>query len=96
MKVTKPANVRTKSEDGRNKKSRLELRRRPIADLREEQLDDAAGGQANHTCTPTCPRTCCRTCPATCEGHTCPAPCPDPNPPTVDEPTCDPAVCETI
>lgn len=54
----------------------LRLRRRPVANLTEEQMEDAAGGHANHTCEPTCPPTCCDTCPRTCDDATCPATCP--------------------
>ena len=47
----------------------LRLRKRPVANLTEEQMEDAAGGHPHHTCEPTCPRTCCPTCPATCRDH---------------------------
>lgn len=65
----------------------LELKRRPVADLAEDRLGEAAGGHPHHTCEPTCPATCrdtCEnTCPNTCadcptmEGDTCFPVCPD-------------------
>ena len=62
----------------------LRLRKRPVANLTEDQMEDAAGGHPHPaTCEPTCPQTCCPTCPNTC-GHTCH--CPQP---TLDDPTCD-------
>ena len=53
----------------------LRLRKRPVANLTEEQMEDAAGGHPHHTCEPTCPQTCCPTCPATCDGPTCDGTC---------------------
>ena len=46
----------------------LRLRKRPIANLTEDQMEEVAGGHP-HTCEPTCPPTCCPTCPETC--NTC-------------------------
>ena len=48
----------------------LRLRKRPIANLTEDQMEEVAGGHP-HTCDPTCPPTCCRTCHPTCP-ETCP------------------------
>ena len=70
MKANKPGTVQATSGDNRNERSRLELRRRPVADLTERQMEDAVGGHPHNTCDPTCPPTCCPTCPATC-AHTC-------------------------
>lgn len=94
MKATKTETARTASEVGRGEKSRLELRRRPVADLSERQLEDAAGG--HQTCEPTCPQTCCRTCPNTCDGPTCEHTC-DPMrcEPTYYGPTCPEGICGT-
>lgn len=56
--------------------NRLRLRRRPVADLTEKQMGDAAGGHPHPaTCEETCPRTCARTCP--CPDTTDPPTCPD-------------------
>ena len=88
MKLIRTETARTASETGRNKKSRLELRRRPVADLSEKQMEDAAGG--HNTCEPTCPQTCCPTCPPTC-ADTCPADC-CPTPTEVGN-TCPEAIC---
>ena len=52
----------------------LRLRKRPIANLTEDQMEDVAGGHP-HTCEPTCPPTCCPTCGNTCDGPTCPETC---------------------
>lgn len=92
MKITKAETVRTTSEAGHDEKSRLELRRRPVADLSEKQMEDVAGG--HHTCEPTCPQTCCRTCPNTCDGPTCEHTC-DPMEctPTYKGHTCPEAIC---
>lgn len=82
----------TKSEAGESAvvptKSRLVLKRRPVASLSEEQLSDAVGGHPHpKTCEPTCPATCAPTCPLTCghscrgtcdEGYTCSNECPVP------------------
>ena len=43
----------------------LRLRKRPIANLTEDQMEEVAGGHP-HTCEPTCPPTCCNTCEQTC------------------------------
>lgn len=51
----------------------LRLRKRPIANLTEDQMEDVAGGHP-HTCEPTCPPTCCPTCGDTCD-RTCPETC---------------------
>ncbi len=51
----------------------LRLRKRPIANLTEDQMEEVAGGHP-HTCEPTCPPTCCPTCGNTCEP-TCPPTC---------------------
>ena len=93
MKATKTETTRTMSEAGRGEKSRLELRRRPVADLSEKQMEGAAGGHPHNTCEPTCPPTCCPTCPDTC-GNTCPGPCTDP--PTEVGQTCPVGLCETV
>lgn len=53
----------------------LRLRKRPIANLTEDQMEEVAGGHP-HTCEPTCPPTCCPTCGNTCEP-TCPPTCAD-------------------
>ena len=99
MKTMKIETIRTMSQAGRDEKSRLELRRRPVADLSEKQMEDAAGGHPHNTCEPTCPPTCCPTCPATCGdtcGNTCPAPCTDPPTPTQHGETCPAGLCETV
>lgn len=88
MKAMKTETTRTMSEVSRDEKSRLELRRRPIADLSEKQMEDAAGG--HQTCEPTCPPTCCPTCPPTC-ADTCPADC-CPTPTEVGR-TCPVGIC---
>lgn len=94
MKAMKTETTRTMSEADRDEKSRLELRRRPIADLSERQLGDAAGG--HQTCEPTCPPTCCRTCPQTCDDRTCAETCPaDCVEPTYEGPTCPDPICGT-
>ena len=70
----------------------LRLRRRPVANLTEDQMEDAAGGHANHTCEPTCPPTCCPTCPDTCgRGDTCRPTCLNTCPASCDTcyPDCD-------
>lgn len=52
----------------------LRLKKRPVANLTEDQMGDAAGGHPHPaTCEPTCPPTCCPTCPETC-GRGCPEP----------------------
>lgn len=64
---------------------RLRLTRRPIANLTDEQMQDAAGGHPHHCPTEgaTCPQTCDgRTCDDTCEYYTCPEGC-------VPQPTAD-------
>lgn len=92
MKATKTETPQTMSETGRDEKSRLELRRRPIADLSEKQMEDAAGG--HQTCEPTCPPTCCPTCWNTCDGPTCAETCPAGcEPPTERGHTCPEAIC---
>ena len=53
----------------------LQLRKRPIANLTEDQMEEVAGGHP-HTCEPTCPPTCCPTCGNTC-APTCPNTCAD-------------------
>ena len=53
----------------------LRLRKRPIANLKDDQMEEVAGGHP-HTCEPTCPPTCCPTCGNTCEP-TCPPTCAD-------------------
>lgn len=88
MKITKPEAVQTTQDDPRKGKSRLELRRRPVADLSEKQMEGAAGGGHN-TCEPTCCPTCPATCPNTC-ADTCPAGC---CPPTERGHTCPEAIC---
>ena len=52
----------------------LRLRKRPIANLTDDQMEEVAGGHP-HTCEPTCPPTCCPTCRNTCDGPTCPDTC---------------------
>lgn len=92
MKAMKTETTRTMSEVSRDEKSRLELRRRPIADLSEKQMEDAAGG--HQTCEPTCPPTCCPTCWNTCDGPTCAETCPAGcEPPTERGHTCPEAIC---
>lgn len=56
---------------------RLVLRRRPLATLTDDQMEDAAGGHCPPTRERTCPDTCARTCPETCAHtcDTCPGPC---------------------
>ena len=65
----------------------LRLRKRPIANLTEDQKEEVAGGHP-HTCEPTCCNTCEQTCPETCAntcfdtrgrscGGTCFPECPD-------------------
>ena len=67
----------------------LRIRRRSVANLTENQMEDAAGGHPHPaTCEPTCPATCCPTCP-----NTCPADCPV-DPPTVVH-TCPDNTCDT-
>ena len=92
MKLIRTETAQTASEAGRNEKARLELRRRPVADLSEKQMEDAAGG--HNTCEPTCPATCCPTCPPTC-ANTCPADCCPPTPTELGR-TCPEAFCDTI
>ena len=55
----------------------LRLRKRPVANLTEDQMEDAAGGHPHPaTCEPTCPATCCSTCPITCaNAYSCPDTC---------------------
>ena len=86
-------------EEARNENP-LRIRRRSVANLTENQMEDAAGGHPHHTCDPTCPATCCPTCPKTC-GDTC-GTCPEPTDvdcPTIDCPTrdneftCDMDIC---
>ena len=89
MKITRET-ARTTPGNNRSEKSRLELRRRPVADLSEKQMEDAAGGHPHNTCEPTCPQTCCPTCPPTC-ANTCPADC-CPTPTEVGN-TCPEAIC---
>ena len=72
----------------------LRIRRRSVANLTENQMEDAAGGHPHPaTCEPTCPATCCPTCPRTCEdtcwcthNYSCPETCPA-------EHTCDLDIC---
>ena len=70
----------------------LRLRRRPIANLTENQMEDVAGGHP-HTCEPTCPPTCCPTCPNTCDGPSCAASCGGTCGTCEGDDTCDPAGC---
>ena len=73
----------------------LRLRKRPVANLTEDQMEDVAGGHPHPaTCEPTCPQTCCPTCPNTCgggcleptDGYSCSPTCPV-------EDTCDLDIC---
>ena len=64
-----PAPARNTEEAGT-----LRLRKRPIANLTEDRMEEVAGGHP-HTCEPTCPPTCCPTCGNTCDGPTCPETC---------------------
>ena len=86
MKITQSEAVQTTRRDNREERSRLELRRRPVADLTQRQLDDAVGGHPHDTCDATCPETCGdgRTCSHSC-GGTCGTTCGD---------TCDPGGCD--
>lgn len=91
MKIPNSETIQTAAEDSPKGKSRLELRRRPVASLTEEQMEGAVGGHP-HTCEPTCPETCCPTCGHTCHDTcvscaTCDATC---NPAV----SCDPRICE--
>lgn len=78
--------TRAKKADHRKGRGKLTLRRRPVADLAEKQLEGVAGG---HYCPPeptkedTCPVTCPQTCPYSCD--TCPRDC---EPDTEDVPSC--------
>ena len=65
-------------EEARNDNP-LRIRRRSVANLTENQMEDVAGGHPHPaTCEPTCPATCCPTCPRTCgDGDTCDDSCPD-------------------
>lgn len=79
---------------GEKTRRRLELKRRPVADLTEDRLGEVAGGHPHDTCEPTCPRTCPDTCVNTC-ADTCPntcGPCPVP---TVEGDSCFPACPDT-
>ena len=80
-------------EEARNENP-LRIRRRSVANLTENQMEDAAGGHPHHTCDPTCPATCCPTCPRTC-GNTCG--CEEPTDRTCEtqdrEDTCDQDIC---
>lgn len=64
--------TRTESRKGEPKDERLVLRRRPVAELTGDQMEDVVGG---HDCPtahdPTCAATCRATCPVTCDGYTC-------------------------
>lgn len=64
----------------RKRDPRLVIRRRPLATLTDDQMEDAAGGH----CPPTRERTCPATCPHTCRGDTCYDTCE----PTRDVPSC--------
>ena len=75
----------------RKRDPRLVIRRRPLATLTDDQMEDAAGGHCPPTREPTCPETCrptcAATCPATCDAYTCytcPGPCD-----SMDVPSCD-------
>ena len=91
MKTTKPEAVQATSGDNCKGRSRLELRRRPIADLTERQMEDAAGGHPHNTCDPTCPPTCCPTCPHTCDDPSCADSCGASCGDTCDAGGCDPS-----
>ncbi len=74
----------------RKRDPRLVIRRRPLATLTDDQMEDAAGGHhcpptRERTCPDTCLRTCAATCPHTCRGDTCYDTCE----PTRDVPSCD-------
>ena len=78
---------------GEKTRRRLELKRRPVADLAENRLGEAVGGHPHDTCERTCPRTCPNTCGDTCADtcpNTCGAECP-----TADGDTCFPECPET-
>jgi len=74
--------TRAKESDHREDGRRLTLRRRPVADLAEEQMEDVAGG--HHCPPPTEADTCPVTCPFSC--CTCPRDC---GVDTEDVPSCD-------
>lgn len=59
--------TRTESRKSERKDARLVLRRRPVAELTGDQMEDVVGG---HECPPTHDQTCPATCPGTCL-HTC-------------------------
>lgn len=83
MTITKPEAVRTTPDDHPRGKSRLELRRRPIADLTRRQMEDAAGAHPHDSwCEAACPApeatgdgpSCVPTCGGACGatvGDTC-------------------------
>lgn len=69
MKITKPETVQTTPEAPRKAESRLELRRRPIADLTQRQMEGAAGGHPHDSwCEGACPA-------ATGDGPSCAPTC---------------------
>lgn len=74
MKITKPETVQTTPDDHRKGKSRLELRRRPIADLTQRQMEDAAGAHPDDSwCEGACPAATGDgpSCAPTCDGAAC-------------------------
>ncbi len=74
MTITKPETVPTPPDDHRKGKSRLELRRRPIADLTRRQMEDAAGAHPHDSgCEGVCPAATGDgpSCAPTCDGAAC-------------------------
>lgn len=63
--------TRTESRKSEPKDKRLVLRRRPVAELTGDQMEDVVGGQCPPTHERTCPKTCGPTCPWTCDDYTC-------------------------
>lgn len=63
--------TRTESRKSEPKDRRLILRRRPVAELTGDQMEDVVGGQVCPTHEHTCPKTCGPTCLRTCDDYTC-------------------------
>lgn len=72
----------------RKRDPRLVIRRRPLATLTDDQMEDAAGGHCPPTRERTCPATCPRTCRDTCERTCLSCPGGECTVATGDEPSC--------